>query len=458
MAKTSTSTEQPAMEFSNHTPFPALAFESVMPDGAAFHTVVLRQTFELRDGSLVLAQAQKPLATSDRFHDEPNQSSVTEESDLAPYKPLCDVVIVGTAHAPSGRAVPRFAVRARIIGSSAASGQTGPSAPQVLLDRRLAITGPRELVRRSGLVRRASQLMTLCTLGLVRLPAWKLTSPEPIAELPVRYEYAWGGQCLVSADDPAAKRVPKEFLLNGQQPDVHSDQSESPAAHTVCEDNPIGAGFTEPWFMKAVKQERIRAPQIEPDSAPVTAQAWIDTLQGQPSPALRPAGFGVVGKAWSPRRALAGTYDEQWLAERHPGLPDDFQFSYWNGAPEEMQTPHLKGDEAILLTNLLPAGAPGTESDAEGNTLLRIQLPGHLPMGWAYTDQALKFAALLLDTLSIDLSDATKPAVTLVWRATFLRVAGIRRFEARFIERSDINRVSALPETGVGIDLGAANG
>jgi hypothetical protein len=446
------------MEFSNHTPFPALAFESVMPDGAAFHTIVLRQTFELHDGSLVLAQAQKPLATSDRFYGEPNRSSVAEESDLAPYKPLCDVVIVGTAHAPSGRAVPRFAVRAQIIGLSAASGQMGASAPQVLLDRRLAITGPRELVRRSGLVRRASQLMALCTLGLVRLSAWKLTSPEPIVELPVRYEHTWGGQCLVCADDPAAKRVPKEFLLNDQQWAEHTDQGDSPVAHTVCEDNPVGIGFTEPWFLKAVKPERIRAPQIEADRAPVTAQAWIDSLRGQPSRALQPVAFGVVGKAWSPRRALAGTYDEHWLAERHPGLPDDFQFGYWNGAPEQMQTPHLKGDEAILLTNLLPAGTTGTDSDAEGNTLLRIQLPGHLPMGWAYTDQTLKFAPLLLDTLSIDLSDASKPAVTLAWRATFLRTTGIQRFEARFIERSDINRVSALPETGVGIDLGAANG
>lgn len=90
------------MEFSNHTPFPALAFESFAPDGASFHTVVLRQTFELRDGALVLAQEQMPLATSDRFHGEPNQSSVAEESDLAPYKPLCDVLINGTAYAPQG--------------------------------------------------------------------------------------------------------------------------------------------------------------------------------------------------------------------------------------------------------------------------------------------------------------------------------------------------------------------
>lgn len=106
-----TSTDGAAMEFSNYTPFPALAFESFAPDGASFHTVVLRQTFELRHGSLVLAQQQKPLATSDRFHGEPNLSSVAEESDLAPYKPFCDVLVNGTAYAPQGRAVANFSGR-----------------------------------------------------------------------------------------------------------------------------------------------------------------------------------------------------------------------------------------------------------------------------------------------------------------------------------------------------------
>jgi hypothetical protein len=446
------------MEFSNHTPFPALAFESTMPDGAVFHSVVLRQTYELRGGSLVLAETQKPLATADRFYGEPNRSSVVEESDLAPYKPHCDVLIIASAHAPSGRAVPRFTVRAQIVAQPDVLTQTNAAAPKVLLDRCLAITGPRAFVRHSKFVRNTAQLIALCSLGLIRRPEWKLTAPDAITALPIRYEYAWGGECRVAASDLAAKRVPKEFLLNGGQNSEHPDQGASPVAHTVCEDNPVGTGYIEPWFMRAVRPERIRAPQIESESAPVTAQAWLAALKGRSSSALRPIGFGVVGKAWSTRRMLAGTYDEQWLAQRHPRLPDDFQFSYWNGAPSDMQTPHLKGNEAILLTNLVPAGALGAHSDAQGNTLLRMELPGHLPMGWAYTKQALKFAPLLLDTLSIDLSDTAKPAVTLVWRATFLRATGITRFEARFVERTDIERVTTLAETSVSVDPGAAHG
>ncbi|MCW5187548.1 DUF2169 domain-containing protein [Burkholderia cenocepacia] len=166
-------------------------------------------------------------------------------------------------------------------------------------------------------------------------------------------------------------------------------------------------------------------------------------MNGQAPPSLHPAGVGIVGKAWKSRRELAGTYDDQWLAERHPGLPDDFQFRYWNGAHPQMQVPHLKGDETIVLTNLVPVGTPGSTVGERGNTILRIALPGHLPMGWVYTDQSLKFAPLLLDTLSVDVSDAANPVVTLAWRATLMKSVRAQRFEARFVDRAGLERLAA---------------
>lgn len=431
------------MEFSNHTPFPALAFESFAPDGASFHTVVLRQTFELRNGSLVLAQEQKPLATSDRFHGEPNQSSVAEESDLAPYKPLCDVLINGTAYAPQGRSVPRFAAGVRIVSAPMRSDDEGVPTTKVLLDRWLSVTGQRYFARRSRVARGVNRLVRIATLGIVRPIDWRLTLPGPIDALPLRYEYAWGGQCRVDEQDPAAKRVPKASRLDDKQQAAHPDPDNVPVAHTACEDNPIGLGFAERWFLTATKQQRIAAPQIEAGGEPIAVQAWLAASNGQAQASLHPAGFGIVGKAWRSRRELAGTYDDQWLAERHPGLPDDFQFRYWNGAHPLMQVPHLKGNETIVLTNLVPAGTPGSTVDERGNTMLRIALPGHLPMGWVYTDQTLKFAPLLLDTLSVDVSDAAKPVVTLVWRATLMKSMRAQRFEARFVDRAELVRLAA---------------
>lgn len=432
------------MEFSNHTPFPALAFESFAPDGASFHTVVLRQTFELRDGVLMLAQEQRPLATSDRFHGEPNQSSVAEESDLAPYKPLCDVLINGTAYAPQGRSLPRFAAGIRIVSAPMRSNNdTGVPTTKVLLDRRLFVTGPRYFARRSTFGRSMNRLVKIASLGIVRPIDWWLTPPEPIAALPMRYEYAWGGQCRIDARDPAAKRVPKASRLDDKQQAAHPDQDNVPVAHTACENNPIGLGFAERWFLDATKLQRVAAPQIEAGSEPISIQAWLAAVNGQAHPSLHPAGVGIVGKAWKSRRELAGTYDDQWLAERHPGLPDDFQFRYWNGAHPQMQVPHLKGDETIVLTNLVPVGTPGSTVGERGNTILRIALPGHLPMGWVYTDQSLKFAPLLLDTLSVDVSDAANPVVTLAWRATLMKSVRAQRFEARFVDRAGLERLAA---------------
>ncbi len=56
----------------------------------------------------------------------------------------------------------------------------------------------------------------------------------------------------------------------------------------------------------------------------------------------RPAGFGILGRAWPPRLQKAGTYDQRWLDQRWPLLPKDFGFAYWNGAPEDQQidSPH----------------------------------------------------------------------------------------------------------------------
>lgn len=432
------------MEFSNHTPFPALAFESFAPDGAAFHTVVLRQTFELRNGSLVLTQQQKPLATSDRFYGEPNQSSVAEESDLAPYKPFCDVLINGMAWAPQGRPVPRFTASVRIVSAPVRSDDdAGVPTTKVLLDRRLSVTGQRYFARCSMLGRSMNRLVKIASLGIVRPVDWRLTLPEPIAALPVRYEYAWGGQCRIEAQDPAAKRVSKASRLDDKQQAAHPNQDNVPVAHTACEDNPVGLGFAERWFLNATKQQRVAAPQIEASNEPISIQGWLAALNGQAHPSLHPAGFGIVGKAWRSRRELAGTYDDQWLAEHHPGLPDDFQFRYWNGAHPLMQVSHLKGNEMIVLTNLVPAGTPGSTVDERGNAILRIALPGHLPMGWVYTDQSLKFAPLLLDTLSVDVSDAATPVVTLVWRATLMKSVRARRFEARFVNHADLERLAA---------------
>ncbi|WP_322403608.1 DUF2169 domain-containing protein [Massilia luteola] len=446
------------MEFRNLTPFPAMAFDALDQHDQRFHVVVMRLTFELRhDGALLLAPAQTPLVTTDDYYGDMNHSSVRQESDLAPYKPHTDVIVIADACAPQGRATGEFAVALKINGAptepdlppephglnpaSHASAERMAEWRQacarltawakegpVILSKTLTITGARDWRRRHVLMR---------ALSLFTLPTWKLTAPQPITTLPLRYEYAYGGENKILVTEPAARRVDKKYRLPDRVPrpeNTTTGDAPQAIAHTVCEQNPVGRGFAEDWYLRATKLTRVPAPQIEASDQPMTRFG----------DAYTPDGFGIVGRAWRPRLGLAGTYGEDWLENRHPGLPADFNFAYWNGAPADQQVvPHLDGDETITLYNLSPAG-PGTAQDAAGNTLLSFALPGHLPFTVVrFEDGRIGELAARLDTLIIDVApDANdpdkKPSVVCVWRATVASEPAVRVLEARMLSRADV--------------------
>lgn len=130
----------------------------------------------------------------------------------------------------------------------------------------------------------------------------------------------------------------------------------------VCLSNPVGCGWLHKRWFKALRKARLArpktlpTPQIEwpndsPLSTPLMAKHPKGELDARAMARIAraygrsPAGFGPLGKAWAPRLALAGTYDARWLDERHPRLPEDFDFAYWNGAPADQQIdfPDLTG-------------------------------------------------------------------------------------------------------------------
>ncbi len=445
------------MEFRNLTPFPAIAFDGLDQHDQRFHSVVMRLTFALRDdGALAFAPVQTPLATSDEFYGEINRSSVRQESDLAPYKPHTDVIVIADACAPQGLASKRFLVALKINGAPTTpdlppephglapahqasaerlaewrrqcarlSAQASEGAP--VLRKVLAIRGAREWRKRYPLAR---------ALTMLALPQWKLTAPLPVTALPLRYEYAYGGENKILVTERAAKRVDKKYRLPGRapQPDDAGGGPPDAIAHSVYEQNPVGRGFAERWYLRAARPARVLAPQIEAYDQPMARLGEAHT----------PQGLGVVGRAWKQRLGLAGTYDQQWLERRHPHLPADFDFAYWNGAPADQQvTPHLDGDETITLCNLCPADA-GTVRDAAGNTCLSFSLPGHLPFVLVrFQDGRLGELAAKLDTLIIDAApDAGDPekklSVVCVWRATIATEPGVRVLEARMLSRADV--------------------
>ena len=137
--------------------------------------------------------------------------------------------------------------------------------------------------------------------------------PQPFSRMPITYERAFGG--------PTTDKTSSSF-------DPYSDN------------NPFGVGI-----------------DMAPGS-PLPNVRYPGTRTEKP-PLNRPvAGFGPVGCSWTPRRHLAGTYDDKWQNERQPLLPDDFNDEFFYSAPPDQQVPgFLRGGERVELTNLTPQGS-----------------------------------------------------------------------------------------------------
>lgn len=372
------------MEYSNYTPFSTLAFQSLDQHGEEFHVVVMRAILDIReDGVLQFSDEQTPIACKDEYFGEMNKSSLRQESDLAPFKPKCDVIVNATAHSPGGKPAHGFITGIRVAGRPGleAEGQ------RPVLEKRLVVTGPRYWER--------------------SLTGWRITRPvEPIVSLPLRYEYAFGGECRINGNDSSATRLDPKYLLSPDQCRQHPDGPDNaPAAHTVCEANPVGIGYVEPWHLKATRLKKIRAPQIDSGDDPIS----------EISGTYPPQGFGAVTRTWQPRLGLAGTYDHDWLNEKWPKPPDDFDSSYWNAAASDMQVPYLNGDERIELLNMCPFDTPGVSQDPHGNTVLSFELPGYTPYVLIDYGEGVQVPGkACLDTLVINTDDKQ---VVLVWRA-----------------------------------------
>lgn len=355
----------------NLTPFPALAFASRDVQNNSFVTAVMRITYDIQDdGRLEFAATPTPLVMSDRYFGEINRSSVREESDLAPFKPRCDLIVVGDAQAPEGRPATEWKVGLRFAEHR----------------KLLRVTGPREW--RNG-----------------RLSGWALSDPEPVTKVPLRYEYAWGGENRIEDEKGLAEAARRRAA--GEEA---SDPK--PLYLAACQSNPVGRGFATPEYLDRAEPRGLAAAQIEDPEQPV--RRFGEALPAQ--------GLGVIGRAWLPRRSLTGTTDEKWKNERWPGLPEDFDFGYWNGAHPDLQIPYPRGDEEFVLLGMTP----------EGRTAGR--LPGHKP------HLLLRFEAgelvpwpMFLDTVVFD---AEARQVVNVWRGWVpMSLPAIRVMEARVLQK-----------------------
>lgn len=134
--------------------------------------------------------------------------------------------------------------------------------------------------------------------------SWQPGEPEPFLSMPLLYERAFGGDV---AEFPPASR------------------------------NPVGRGVaTDP-------EGRVWMPNIESVMHPIRSRDDVPPT----------ACLGPIHGHWPMRQQYAGTYDDAWLDERHPLLPEDFDPRFWQIAPDAQQvTGYLKGGETVTLLNV----------------------------------------------------------------------------------------------------------
>jgi hypothetical protein len=196
----------------------------------------------------------------------------------------------------------------------------------------------------------------------------KATSPKPFTSMPITYARAFGG---------------------------HWEPNGKKGALECHEANPLGVGFA-----KHRKNRKLLPgtplPNIEDPKQSVTKSKRK----------YRPCSFGPIGRSWPPRVAYAGTYDESWIANVFPLLPQNFDERFFQCAPLDQQIDYPKGGEIVELWNLHP-----------NRPHIRFPLPKYkLPLMMVMDNRSVQDREMVIDGVLID-ADAMK--LTLVWRAQF---------------------------------------
>lgn len=347
-------------ELENFTCFHTQQFKNVDQLDRTYDVVVAKISYEFEidpasgQTELRFAQTQTPLVFADTFYGEPSQTATLLESDFCIYKPRTDFVVNATAYAPDD-------IPARQFAASVTVGD---------YQKTLAVTGERYWIREA--------------LG------WSLSEASPILSLPMRYEFAFGGN------------------------EVENN-------HKGYQENAIGIGYYPKSFLQKNSFKRMfKAHQIYDPANPVR----------DPTETAAPEGFGFMPRYFAQRAKHTGTVDTQWIEQRAPLLPTDFSMAYWNGAHPSMRLPHLKPNHIYEL-----AFTGMVHSHQAPNQRFTVSLPVETLFVHAYTaaNQSL-CKDMVLDTVLVDIEKRT---IDCTYRTSFAEELETASCQLRFIARHE---------------------
>lgn len=115
-----------------------------------------------------------------------------------------------------------------------------------------------------------------------------------------------------------------------------------------------GEGFQKNPHGRGLKPIKVGEREVHPLPNIENPQKLIRSMRDRPDP----AGFSSFDVSFAQRAEKAGTYDDRWLKEQYPGFPVDFDWTFFNVAPEEQRFPQfLRGGEEFTIDNMHPTTA-----------------------------------------------------------------------------------------------------
>lgn len=177
------------MELINNTQYPAKIYQTISSDGCRFASIVVKASYAFpqhNNERARPAEQQEEILLSDVFAAEPGLSAPLFESDLAPHKPRCDVLVHANAYTENSKPETELIVAFK-LGAC---------------EKRILVTGKR--IWKKGI------------LGLTP------SKTEKFTRIPINYGLAFGGQW----------------------------SNDNPTDSICYNTNPIGCGFAKGKFVK----------------------------------------------------------------------------------------------------------------------------------------------------------------------------------------------------------------
>lgn len=283
------------------------------PEGKHVLSVIAKTQYDIGlDGQCRPAELPVELVAVDRFFDDgdPLINACEVESDLIPWKPQTDVIIIGKAHAPRKKEVIRMSVTV----------QVGKQRKQLL------VTGDR-----------------VCRFKPLVGPMFG--EAQPFIEMELRYERAYGGVDIHSFGEPAVpyprNPIGRGFVIKKKKEAIEGmllPNIEDPTALLTPEI--LIVGDIKDWH---------RMPM--PIGIGVFGKTWYprSSFAG-----VMPADMPL----YESMHEMAANQVEPDQVEKFKALKLPLlNFRFFNGASLGLALPYLTGDETVHLEGMAPDGS-----------------------------------------------------------------------------------------------------